>query len=149
MPTNLPPSLLRTPVSTIMRKTVAVAEKSMTLVEVAKLLVERAVGGVPVVDAGRPIGVVSKSDLVAAMARDELDATAFDVMSTPPLTLPKDAPVAQAAAMMAHEGHHRVLIVSEAGELAGIVSTIDILRLIAIEDGYVVPSHTRAQRPQS
>jgi len=66
------------------------------------------------------------------------NATARDIMMPFVLRLPETATIADAAAMMASEGVHRVLVVSALGNVVGIVCALDILRWMAQRDGCAV-----------
>jgi len=52
--------------------------------------------------------------------------------------LPEDATLSQASALMAYEGIHRLPVTCAEGKVVGIVSTLDILRWLAEQDGYLV-----------
>lgn len=54
-------------------------------------------------------------------------ATAAELMSTPPVTISPDASAADAAKPMYDRGVKRLPVVDSAGQLAGIVSRIDVL----------------------
>jgi CBS domain-containing protein len=108
-----------------------------------ELLVEQAIGAAPVVDgSGRAIGIVTKTDLLRAS--HELRASVRDVMSHVVFTLHAAADVSRAAALMAYEGVHHVVITSEDERPIGIVSSLDILRWLARRSGYVIAG---VQRP--
>jgi len=103
------------------------------------MLVDLALGAVVVVDGDhRPRGIVSKTELFGA-AIDEC-ATAGDLMSGLLFWLRVDAPVAQAAALMAYEGIEHVVVVSPEGRLAGLVTALDVARICARDTGYL-PGH--------
>lgn len=70
--------------------------------------------------------------------------TVGEIMTPVAFTMKETAPIAQAAAMMAFEAIHRLPIVSDAGEVIGILSSIDVLRWIAEQEGYLV---TPKERP--
>jgi CBS domain-containing protein len=157
----------RTPLSELMTTQVLAVRPDVSLEALADLLLERGISGAPVVDeAGRPVGVVSKTDLMRErlMAGDteEVVATGWhprrghfqvevgrgfhaepppasvsEVMTPAALTLSEDAPVAEAAAMMAFEGIHRVPVVASDGRVAGIVTSLDVLRWLAQQEGYL------------
>jgi CBS domain-containing protein len=57
-----------------------------------------------------------------------------DVMMPLAITLDDDATVGHAAALMAAEDMHHVMIVAE-GRLVGVVSTMDVTRWLANNDG--------------
>jgi CBS-domain-containing membrane protein len=112
------------------------------------LMVRRRIGCIPVVDErGRPIGMVTKFDVVeqqlASRAPRAATATVADVMMPLAITLDERATVAHAAAMMSIEDVHHVPIVAAGGALIGVLSTMDIVRWLAANDGIV--AHGAAQ----
>jgi CBS domain-containing protein len=166
----------RTPVSAVMTARVLAVRPDISLDALADLLLDRGIGGAPVVDdEGRPVGVVSKTDLVRGrlVSGDTGEAVApgwhpsrghfrietergfhvealpgalvADVMTPTAFTLSEDAPLAQAAALMAFEGVHRVPVVSHDGRVAGIVTTLDVLRWMAQQEGYLSSAGLRRQ----
>ncbi|WP_370415929.1 CBS domain-containing protein [Streptomyces fradiae] len=91
--------------------------------EVAKMLAEHDISGVPVVDDDdHVVGVVSESDL---LARHEL--TARDLMTTPAVTVHAEETVADAARLMVRRGVERLPVVDEEERLVGIVTRRDLL----------------------
>lgn len=124
----------------IMTKSPACVHHDLPVSAVTALLVERGVSGVPVVDEhGRPIGVISKSDLVEhTHAKGLRDATVGDIMMSVAFTVNEQSPIGMAAAMMATEGVHRLPVVDSHGRVVGIVSTLDIVRWYAQRAGYPV-----------
>jgi CBS domain-containing protein len=148
-------------VAGVMSADVTCVRDDVSVEDLAALLLERRISGVPVVDeAGGLIGVVSKTDVVRdgfensgveplgpAVAR-ELGAgfhsleigqrTVKDIMSGMNFALPEDATLSQACALMAYEGVHRVPVTGIDGSVIGILSALDILRWVAARDGYLV-----------
>ncbi len=121
---------------------------------VARLLADRGISAVPVVDAeGKLRGVVTESDLIRRLAGEEdrpvgwltsffasperaadryartHGATAADVMTRPVVAVEMDAPVSTIARLMEEKGIRRVLVTEE-GRLKGIVSHADLLRAL-------------------
>ena len=129
-------------VGRIMTREVVCARRDLRLGVLIPLLVRNRIGCIPIVDdEGHPIGMVTKQDLV-----EQLDAmeegipparTAEDLMMPLAMTLDERATVAHAAAMMALEDVHHILVVAPTGVLLGIVSTLDIVRWLAHNDGLV------------
>lgn len=157
-----------TPVSEIMARKVFCATPEMTLATIACAMLDQAISGAPVVDsAGRPIGIISKTDLLRAMhdpsvlgfsswdpwrdsqkphGREDARSlevlsrrTALDAMTPIVYWLPEEASISQAAALMAYEHVHRIPIVNHSGKVTGLVSTLDILRWLARRRGYLIP----------
>lgn len=125
----------RTPLSAVMSADIVCVSPELPIEELVTLLVDRGFGGVPVVDsAGRPVGVVSKSDLLG----DRRGGLVCDIMMPIAFTMPESASLSHAAALMAYENIHRVPVVATDGAVVGIVTSMDIVRWVAEEDGYVV-----------
>lgn len=153
-------ALERTPVSRIMARHVICVQGDMPLRDVAAVLVNRRIGGVPVVDEQfRPLGMISKSDLVrrsleeGAESAEEEDAVApvagesryvAQVMTPAVATLSERASVLEAASMMAEQRIHRLPIVGRDGRIVGVVSSLDVLAWISRDlpqgEGLVAPS---------
>jgi CBS domain-containing protein len=160
----------RTPVAQVMTKDVVCVTEDMDVDELMRLFLERGISGVPVVDpSGKPLGVVSKTDIVRStyehadtqeveqrvQARDaegyeyELEpgfhqehasrGKVGEIMTPVTYSLRPSTSVAQAAALMAFEGVHRLPIVTEVtGEVVGVLSSIDILRWLGESNGYLM-----------
>ena len=142
----------------VMTRDVLTVSPATPLMEVARLLAERGISGLPVVEGGRVVGVVSEADilfkeqgdqphssgLVAALGllgadRAEIEAklnatTAGEAMSSPALTITADRPLSQAAAAMMNAGVKRLPVVDAVGNLAGIVTRADLVRAFVRSD---------------
>ncbi|MFI8434728.1 CBS domain-containing protein [Streptomyces sp. NPDC079020] len=107
----------------LMTDDVVSAVPATSFKEVAKLLAEHDISGVPVMDEDdHVVGVVSESDL---LARDEL--TARDLMTRPAITVHAEETVADAARLMVRRGVERLPVVDEEERLVGIVTRRDLL----------------------
>lgn len=99
------------------------------LKEVASLLVGARVSGVPVVEAGRLVGIVSESDILPVHegAPVHRAQTASDVMTTKVVTLVEGMTVTEAARVLQR---HRIkrAPVTRGETLVGIVTRADLLR---------------------
>jgi CBS domain-containing protein len=131
------------PVRRIMSREVVCAREDLDVGALVDLMVRGRIGCVPVVDdRGRPIGMVTKTDVVeqqldVALHGTPPAATAGALMMPLAITLDEHATVAHVAAMMAVEDFHHVAIVSDAGALIGVVSTMDVVRWLATNDGII------------
>ena len=137
----------------VMTEDVAIVSPTTDLRDVAALLVRKRISGVPVVEGGRVVGVVSERDIlfkerpadglhrgVLGWLMDEGDLmlkvdarTAADAMTSPPLTITPARGVAEAAAIMLDEGISRLPVVDH-GQLVGIVTRHDLVRAFARSD---------------
>lgn len=132
------------PLTAIMSRDITCARRDLDADRVAELMVLDHVGCVPVVEeSGRPIGMITKLDLVERfVARDDARTdglamqTAGTLMMPMSIALKEHATVAHAAALMATEGIHHLCVVDMEGRLIGVVSTMDIVRWLARNDGF-------------
>ncbi|MFF8713232.1 CBS domain-containing protein [Streptomyces sp. NPDC015184] len=91
--------------------------------EMAKLLAEHGISGLPVLDEDdHVVGVVSESDLLARRA-----LTAQKLMTAPAVTVHAEEAVADAARLMVRRGVERLPVVDEEERLVGIVTRRDLL----------------------
>lgn len=122
------------PLAALVRRAPVTAAPETPLREAVQLMSRHRVGSIIVADpaSGRPLGIFTIRDLlhrVAAVACD-LDQMLSQVMSaTNLLLLDTRATVYQAALLMARHGVHHVIIVDDAGRVAGVVSQDNIHEL--------------------
>ena len=77
---------------------------------------------------GRPWGVVSALDVAAAAAHRTDVPTAADAAATEFLTIAPDAPVTEAARLMAEHDLNHLVVADHEDEPLGVISTLDIAR---------------------
>jgi CBS domain-containing protein len=138
------PQLLRVPtiadvvpITEIMSRDLTCARRDLPADEVAGLMIRRHVGCIPVVDeSGRPAGMITKLDLLEQSEAGVTVAMAGDVMMPLAIAVHERATIAHAAALMAGEDIHHLAVVDEDGRLVGIVSSMDIVRWLARNDGF-------------
>ena len=125
------------------------------LKDVAELMAEKGISGLPVIDqSGRVIGIISEKDFLSAMGEKEHSSvmriiteclygkgcraaqmrqkTARDMMTSPAITIPPDLPIFQIMELFSSEGINRAPVVDRNGVLAGIISRADIIRASVI-----------------
>ena len=112
----------------IMTASVQTAAREMPLQTVARLMSEGDMGVMPVVEAGKLVGIVTDRDIVVRAIAEGKDAqTAIgDVMTTEIFSVKPDDFVFEAIRLMGDRQVRRVPVVSETGELAGIIAMADI-----------------------
>lgn len=132
------------PVSMAMSRNIVCVRPNTPLELLRKAFVQHAIGVLPVVDAkDRAIGCVSPHDLLDDR---RADATAEQLMSKDPIILYEAMPLLRAAAILAFEGIHHLLVKTEDGKLAGVLSSLDVCRHLAQRSGSLVPRTTQRQR---
>ncbi len=128
------------PLSTIMARKVCCVRGDLDASEARARMLARGVSGLPVVDNwGRAIGVISKTDLVEHEVGPAPSGRAVvDVMAPFVLSLTSDDSIGRAAALMAYEGVHRVVVVDRSGHVVGLVSSLDVARWLGRRAGHPV-----------
>ena len=136
----------------VMTTEVATADRNMPYKQAAKLMTDQRVTAIPVVaKGGRVVGMVSEADLLRKVEprlrgsaglsgrarRDRAKAgarTAGELMTSPAITIHPDASLSAAARLM--NGHHirRLPVVNDAGDLIGIVSRRDLMKVFLRPD---------------
>ena len=116
-----------------MTRNLLTVEPGMSLADAAKRMNDRGVGAVIVTEGERLVGILTERDMLHAVARGyEQDAKVRDWMTAHPETIESTDSTEHAAALMIHGGF-RHLPVLENGELAGILSIRDVMR-VALQD---------------
>jgi CBS domain-containing protein len=144
----LPPLLEHTRVDELMTQDVYCVDEGVSAEELAELFATREVSGVPVLDEDeRLVGVVSRADLLRPSEGEDdtprlhperAGATASELMNASPVVVREGTTVPQAAAVMAAARVHRVLVVSAAGKVVGVLSAMDVVRWVARKACYAV-----------
>ena len=136
-------------VSQLMTKDVVTVTPDTSLKDVAALLAARRISGIPVVQDGEVLGVVSEADIVfkergaiqqhegvlgKLLAHKDVDAiaklaarTAGEAMTAPAVTISPRRRVAEAARLMIDRSINRLPVVDH-GQLIGIVTRADLVR---------------------
>ena len=128
--------------------------------EAMRLFTEKGITAAPVIDdSGRPIGVVSRSDLLIHHCEDEkqrgglyfrdtsservddapkasAEMTAADLMTPAVFAVSEDTPVHRVVSDMVglHVHRLRLFVVDDDGILVGIITTMDVLKHLEMEE---------------
>ena len=152
-------------VAELMRTGVPTLAPDESVAAVARRIATAGLPGLPVVEAGEIIGIVTEADLLVRYAdvsppgvaaffdwivtidaghhfEDEVRRvaalTARDLMTHPVYSIRSSATLGQIATLMVERRVNPVPVVGDAGELVGIVARADLIRLIArLEAGEV------------
>jgi CBS domain-containing protein len=142
----------------IMTREVITIREDTPVSEIAALLTEKHISGVPVLDTqGKVVGIVCESDLIDRTKRFHLPTvinlmgyiiflekaqkvekeikkmiglTAGEIMSQPVITVSPETPVEDIATLMAEKRVHSIPVLEE-GRLVGIIGKKDIVRSLA------------------
>lgn len=145
----------------VMQGSVLTVKPGMSLAELEDFLVSKRITGAPVVERGVLVGIVSRSDIVRLLslerslsgliaeglenpetaattpvrlpeplARALEGKTVRDAMVVDPVTVSPDTPVTEVARLLVSRHIHRVLV-TEGDKVRGVISTLDLVRLVA------------------
>ena len=110
-----------------------------TIQDAACIMRDEDTGVVPVVENGRPVGVVTDRDIVVrAVANGEFNRPVRDVVSGNVVTARPDMSTKEAADLMREYQIRRLPVVDERGVLMGILALDDLLQLLGVALGDVV-----------
>jgi CBS domain-containing protein len=139
----------------IMTRNVITVSPETDVAEIARIMLEKRVSGLPVVVNGSPIGIISESDLLRRpetgtewhaprwlelfLTRSSLAAdyvrtharTARDVMTKELITVSEDTPISEIAELMEQHRIKRLPVLGQDGRVIGIVSRINLLHGLA------------------
>lgn len=98
--------------------------------EVVKLLAERRIGCVPVVEGGAVVGIFSERDVIYGLSTRGaalLDMTVGEVMTSPAVTIDRGTPILAALSMMTLRRIRHLPIVED-DQLIGFISIGDLVK---------------------
>lgn len=129
-----------TPVSEIMSREVFAVKADLGIEKLEEILIDKGISGAPVVDDRfKPIGIVSKTDLLHRKNTPNFEGLKVkDVMMRTAYCLADNEPIARAAGLMSYEAVHRLPIVDANGMVIGVISPLDIMRWLARQYGYPI-----------
>ncbi len=130
------------PITKVMSVDVITVHRGQPLSEVWDILRDNKIHHVPVVDGSKPVGLISATDILKLvydvdgtddrMLRAMLNHqfTIDDAMSADLVSLGVNATLQSAAELMSDGSIHSVLVLDAKGELAGIVTSTDLIRYL-------------------
>ena len=123
------------PISGIMRTKLITTRPDAPVEDVVDLLRIKHVGCVPVIDeAGRPIGIITKLDVLETLGENR--RTARELMMPFARGIESTGTIADAASLMSAERIHHVLVLDDNRTLVGLVSSLDLADWIAKQGSY-------------
>lgn len=140
-------------VEEVMSRKLVTVEPDDSLRRAAELMADNRVSGLPVVTGGRLVGVLTESDFLALTTGQgrrrwtdvlfgrstspEPTSTVGDLMTPDPVTIAPDRRIRDAARVMLDAGVKRLPVVTESGELLGIISRADVMKSYARSDSEI------------
>ena len=143
----------------IMTTDVITVSPNTEIVKAAKIMMEKRINGLPVVDSGKLVGILCQSDLIAQQKKfpipslftfldgyisltsekhlekevQKIAAATVDQAMTPhPVTVSPSTPIEEIASLMVDRNFHSLPVLAK-GKLVGIVGKEDLLKLLIPE----------------
>ena len=110
----------------LIERDVLFVENTATVSDAEQLMQQYSIGGVPVVDKGRIIGIVSRRD-VRAIVSKRGDEKITSIMTKKPIVADEDISSEKALEIMYTNKIERLPVVNSSGKLLGIITMQDIL----------------------
>jgi CBS domain-containing protein len=114
---------------------VATVHPEDTILSAAKIITERQVGSVVVVNNnGLPLGIITKTDIVTSVVQSKSSSShVIDIMSDDLLFVEETAERDHVADVMAKNKKHHVLVKNTKGEFVGLTTTLDVVHEAALD----------------
>ena len=128
-------------ITKIMTAEPVTAQVGQTVSEVSKMMQDGGFHHVPVLEGKRLVGIVTSTDLLRVSYEYGMDARQTDtvldhtvdqrdLMQAEPRTLTVHKTVREAVEYLAEGHYHSIPVIDDSGDLAGIVTTTDVLRYL-------------------
>ncbi len=103
------------------------------LTEVARIMVEKNCGAVPIVDkkTNKPVGIITDRDITCrtvAVGENPLNLTAASIMTDKMFSIESDRSEEELLRLMEQKQVRRIPVIDNAGKFIGIVSQADVAR---------------------
>ena len=121
-------------------KTVLTIAPSATVYDAVKLMAEKNVGALLVLEGGSVVGVITERDYarkVALMARSSKETPVRDIMTSPVMYVSPERTSEECMALMT-ENRFRHLPVMDKGKLVGLVSIGDLVKDVISEQKFII-----------
>lgn len=118
------------PITEIMESDVATVRDDASLEDAVRIMIDRSVGGVPVIDPeGIIVGIITERDIVHLMGDSVSGRHVNDIMSRRVTTAPPNMTIETAAKTMISSGFRRLPVVTDS-YVCGIITATDIMRYL-------------------
>jgi CBS domain-containing protein len=121
--------ILLRPIREIMTENVITIQANRTLLDAAKLMYTHKIGGLPVVNEDRLVGIITERDLTktTALGANPRVTPVTEFMSSPVITCSPNASISEVLKIMCENHVCHMVVVDEMRKLIGIVSSRDLV----------------------
>jgi len=141
MPTTHEDSIFFIQVEVVCHRPVITCLPDLGLVEMARLMKTYNISGIVVVEKEEPVGIVSLRDLrnlIADSVNDISTMAVRDIMKTGLICIQSSDHLFKAVFLMAKHNIHRLIVLDQEGNLTGILTDTDLLRVQTRSPLYLV-----------
>jgi CBS domain-containing protein len=124
------------PLTVLMRRAIETIDARETVAAGARLMAEKQIGSVFVVEAGEIVGIVTETDIVRKALSNRSAPNTMPVgslLNFPLLDIDLNRSIRDACEVMAKH-HVRHLVVREKQKIVGVVSIRDLVKMVAVRD---------------
>jgi len=115
-----------------MSGSVVTGSADMTLREIQLLMKKHAITGVPIVEQGRLLGLVSIGDIIQALDDGHINQLVREGMNTSVISLDEEMPLSFAVTYFERYNYGRFPVLGPGGSLVGIITASDIVRRLLV-----------------
>jgi CBS domain-containing protein len=127
---------INAPITEIMEPSVVTVPDDASLEQAVSLMIQKSVGGLPVVDEeNRIVGIITERDFMHLMSEAIVGKQVREVMSERVITAPPDLAIDAAAKIMIASGFRRLPVVQN-GFVCGLITATDIMRYLGSGDAF-------------
>ena len=119
-----------------MSRTIISIKPTTTITDASKTMKKNKISSLPIMEGNELVGIITTTDLVNIYtnADQERHIDPWDevskFMSSPVVTIKEQDSVKSASKIMSERRFHHLVVVDENGKLTGIVSSIDIAKVV-------------------
>jgi acetoin utilization protein AcuB len=119
----------------VMTRDVVVVSPTVTVGGAARMMERLSVRHLPVIEAGRLVGILSDRDVLEHRSAGRTEVTCGEAMTPAPVTCSSGTSIGRVAELMLEHKIDSVPVVSPSGTLVGLVTSSDLLSLLVERDG--------------
>ncbi len=116
-----------------MSSPVITAEGGNNVKDSATLMTERGIGSLIIVDNGKPVGIVTKRDIIKRVVSEGKDPSITkikEIMTSPLITTSRETGILSAMRIL-RERHISQMLVLDGDEMVGIISERDLIKAVS------------------
>ncbi|HEY7846725.1 MAG TPA: CBS domain-containing protein [Candidatus Limnocylindria bacterium] len=110
-------------------------ESNAPVAEAERLLKTHRISGLPVVEGGATVGVISQTDIMIARSSELISGnwgrlTVRHIMTSPAVTVHLETSLRRAAGLMVERHIHRLVVIDGEGRAVGVITPLDLLTVL-------------------